>query len=354
MTPPRPDLSDLPSQVIAYIEALESQISLQDERADVGERSIAEPSEPPTTIQIISVSGSGMGKRTPRHLYPRQRRGGMGIFDLETAAGDAPSFLIAADESAYLLLITDHGRAFRLAVRDIGETAVRARGLQITERLPMRTGERISLLCDDLAGAYLCLVSERGQMRRIAANYLGKNLNSGSVLQDPREGGRPAAACWSQGNDELLIATRQGKAIRFSERLVPVRGCLGIRVDADDAVRAIAAAPVDGKYFLLSAEGKGAIREVETFAANKAPGSGGKALMKTDDLIAAIGLADSHDLFVISALGKMIRFPASDVPAKEGAVQGVNCMTLRADVCVAGAASLVALPAATPDDDATQ
>jgi DNA gyrase subunit A len=354
MTPPRPNLSDLPSDVIAYIEALESQIAFPDERADAGERSTAELSEPPTTIQIISVSGSGMGKRTPRHLYPRQRRGGMGIFDLETSPDDPPSFLIAADESAHLLLITDHGRAFRLAVRDIAETAVRARGQQIAERLPLRTGERISLLCNDQAGAFLCLVSERGQMRRIAANYLGKNLNSGSVLQDPREGGRPATACWSQGSDELLIATRQGKAIRFSERLVPVRGCLGIRVEADDAVRAIAAAPSGGRFFLLSSEGKGAIREVETFAANKAPGSGGKALMKTDELIAAMGVTDTHDLFVISALGKMIRFPASDVPAKEGAVQGVNCMTLRADACVAGTASFVDGAAAIPDGDTPQ
>jgi DNA gyrase/topoisomerase IV subunit A len=67
------------------------------------------------------------------------------------------------------------------------------------------------------------------------------------------------------------------------------------------------------------------------FAANKAPGSGGKIALKTDHLIGAVTVANSDDIFIISGLGKIIRFQAGEVPAKEGVVQGVNCMALRAD-----------------------
>ena len=71
------------------------------------------------------------------------------------------------------------------------------------------------------------------------------------------------------------------------------------------------------------------------FSANKAPGGGGKIAMKTDVLVGAVTVEENDDLFVISRLSKIIRFRVDEVPAKEDAVQGVNCMTLRADEAVA-------------------
>jgi DNA gyrase subunit A len=216
--------------------------------------------------------------------------------------------------------------------------------------LPLRPGENLAVIIPDQQGDFLCIVSQRGQVRRIAAHYLGRNLNAGAVIHDPKEGGGPVAACWSSGRDELIIATNQGRAIRFPERLVPVRGCLGLRVEPNDRVAAVAAAPADGNIFMLADDGKGALRAVESFAANKSPGSGGKTLMKTDALVAMMNVTPAHDLFLLSRLGKLIRFPADDVPPKEGPVQGVNCMALRADVCVAGTAARI-LTVVEPDAD---
>ena len=71
------------------------------------------------------------------------------------------------------------------------------------------------------------------------------------------------------------------------------------------------------------------------FGANKSPGAGGKTVMKSEALVGAMIVSPNHDLFAISRLGKIIRFQAAEVPAKEGLVQGVNCMALRADECVA-------------------
>src|SRR5512134_1830272 len=134
----RPDLGQIDPQVRAYIEALEAKLERLQEEETTSERAAAplEPSEPPTTLNLITVSAEGLAKRTPRHLYWRQRRGGMGIFDLETPESDPPAFLTIADESQSLLLITNHARAFRVPVNDLPESPVRSRGQLLTERLP--------------------------------------------------------------------------------------------------------------------------------------------------------------------------------------------------------------------------
>jgi DNA gyrase subunit A len=341
----RPDLSAVSPEVLAYIESLEQALRQAESAGDLDSdrEPVFEPAEPPTTINVITVSRSGLAKRTPRHFYGRQRRGGMGVFGLETREEDPPAFLLLVDESAGLTLVTDQARAFRLPVSDLIETPVHGRGKSLVERFPLRPDEQLALIfADPLAGgrgAYLALVSKRGQVRRIGNQYLGKNLQPGTVLYNIAEGGSPAAACWTAGNDDLFIVTRTGSAIRFGERLVPVRGCLGMRVDPNDEVIGIAATDAEGGVFMLNDEGKGTIRLFSGFGANKAPGASGKTAMKAEKVVGVVAVGPESDLFAISRLGKVIRFRANEVPAKEGVVQGVNCMSLRADECVAVAAS---------------
>lgn len=340
----RPDLSGVSPEIQAYITALETELAILSEQRGEGGRNEAplEPSEPPTTINVITITVGGLAKRTPRHFYTRQRRGGMGVFDLDAPESDPSAFLVMADISASLILLTNQGRVFRLAVADVVEREVRGRGEPLLGRFPMRADERLAIATPDhtASGAFLVLVTERGQVRRIARQYLGASLQPGAVLLDPREGGAPAAACWSSGVDELFIVTHNGQAIRFAERLVPVRGCLGMRVEPGDRVVGVVATPAEGKVFLLGRDGKGTIRLMSGFTANKSPGAGGKVAMKTDALLGAVAADEQSDLFAISRLGKIIRFQASEVPPKEGVVQGVNCMSLRADECVAVATTL--------------
>ena len=342
----RPDLEHVPPEVVAYIEAIEAALEAALEQSGTAdERELPlEPSEPPTTIQVITISDNGLAKRTARHFYTRQRRGGMGVFGMDVVDGDAPKFLVLADMDAGLTVITDQGRAFRIPVAEFTETPVAGRGRSILERFPLRPNEQIALVVGDplpgTPGAYLVLVTVRGQVRRIGSQYVGKHLQPGTEVYNVAEGGAPAAAAWSTGNDDLMIATRAGLAIRFSERQVPVRGCLGLRVDPSDVVVGVAAADAaQGGAFMVSNEGKGTIRLYSGFSANKAPGSGGKTLMKTEQLIGLHAAREQDDVFVVSRLGKIIRFAAGEIPAKEGVVQGVNCMALRADECVAQAVS---------------
>jgi len=334
MRPKRPDLSQSNPELRTYIEALEAEI----ERLQQGKRQTPakeapppEPGEAPTPFNLVTISAAGMIKRTPRHLYTRQRRGGMGIFDLKTPEDDPPVILSIADESQYLFLLTDRARTFRLRLNRLAESPIRSRGRALSELLPLHADERPVLVLPEQTEGYVIIITQKGYARRIRHHYFGENLRSGLVLFDVKTLGEPAAGCWSAGESDLFIATRQGRAIRFAEKQIPVRGCLGIRLAQGDAPAAVAPISADGGVFLLSADGKGSIRQMSGFSANKAPGSGGKTALKTNNLVGAVAVSNSDDLFIASRLGKLIRFQAAEIPPKTGAVQGVNCMTLRSD-----------------------
>ena len=342
MIPSRPDLKNIAPEVRAYLEALEAELARyrrparpQTRDDDAPPPPITEPIEPVTTLNVITATAGGLIKRTPRHLFTRQARGGMGVFDLDTTENDPPMFLTIADLDQGLILVTSQGRAFPLAVRQLTEAPVRAKGQPLSQWIPLQPGERLALVVPDQSSGYLTMATVRGQVRRLRYHYFGQALKSGTILYDIKEGGAPAAACWTPGDGELFIATRKGNAIRFSETQIPVRGCPGIRIAPDDTVIGIAAVREDSNVFLLADDGKGTIREMAGFSANKEPGSGGKAAMKADLLVGAAAVAPGDDIFIISRLAKIIRFPADEVPAKEGVVQGVNCMAFRGDAAAA-------------------
>jgi len=336
MTPNRPDLNTLPADVRAYIEFLEDSLAEAENAAGRGRGSSAstEPSEAPTTAQVITISRSGLVKRTPRHLYSRQRRGGMGVFDLDSGEDDPPAFLLVADVSERLLIWTDRNRYFSLAVADLPEGEVRDKGESISRWVTLQPDEQLAVVIADGGGAHLQVLSDRGWVRKFSRTQL-PHLKAGSLVE-VRTGHKPVAACWSSGGDELFIVSRTGQAIRFSERQVPISGgCLGIRLGPQDECLAIAAVQEESGVFLAGDDGKATVRLMAGFRTNKSPGAGGKVAMKAERLLCAETVAPGQDALIISALGKIIRFSADDIPAKEGVVQGVNCMSLRADSAVA-------------------
>ena len=331
----RPDLTNVSPDVAAYIEYLEIQLMQKPAKGEPV-AAASEPSEPPTSIQIITISQSGVGKRTPRHFYSRQHRAGMGVFDLDTPEEDPPAFLVAADITDRLLLFTNFGRAFPMSVSSVKETEVRGKGESLLVGMRLMNNERLVAVLPGSGGEEMLLASQRGWVRSIRKSFLGSQLLPGMTFHEMQHGGELRAACWSNGSGDVLIATRQGKGVRFNQRQIPGRnGCLGARVDQGDEVVAVAAVMDESGVFLLGNDGKGTIRQMSGLLANKAPGAGAKVLIKVDELVGAAAVNPNQDIFIISKLGKLIRFPAEEIPAKEGVVQGVNCMALRADVAAA-------------------
>jgi DNA gyrase/topoisomerase IV subunit A len=107
-----------------------------------------------------------------------------------------------------------------------------------------------------------------------------------------------------------------------------------MRVDVTDRVVGVASVTEASGVLLISDDGKGTIRLMSGFGANKAPGAGGKVAIKSDRLVGGAAVTALDDIFLISRQGKLIRFLADDIPPKEGVVQGVNCMNLRHDEVV--------------------
>ncbi|MGB1250857.1 MAG: DNA gyrase C-terminal beta-propeller domain-containing protein [Candidatus Promineifilaceae bacterium] len=328
----RPDLSHVNEEVAAYIKYLEKQL-LNKAGTSAASRVSAElePSEPPTTINIITVTEAGLAKRTARHLYSRQRRAGMGVFDIESTENEPPYLVCEADAADDLIAVSNQGRIFRFAVSAIVATSVRGEGEPINHLLKMQPSEYIAALLRADQGLYINLLSERGWVRHVRKTYLGGGMIQGIRYHKTSQGGEIVSACWSNGEDDIFVATESGLGIRFSERQVPTSGCLGMRIDVDDKALAITATRADGSVVAIGHDGKGTVRVMSGFRKNKAPGAGGKVLLKTTKLAGVQAVVPGKDLFIISKLSKMIRFSADEIPPKTGVVQGVNCMTLRSD-----------------------
>ncbi len=331
----RPDISSASPEILAYILYLEEQLERPKPSSFTEpDRLPADdlvPDEPPTTVGLICATQNGVAKRSLRHLYSRQRRSGMGIFDLETPESEPPVILCMADQDQSLLLISNHGRAFRLPANAIPESPLRSRGKSILGKIILAEGEHPALLLPVQAQGYLAVLSKTGMLRTLRHHIFGEYMKPGTALYDYKSFGEVASACWTPGESDLFIASRSGKAIRFAEKLVPPQGCLGLRLSDGDQAVAVTYVYADSKVLLVGVDGKGTMRSMDTFSANKAPGSGGKIAFSTDNLLSAMNADEVEDIFIISRLSKIIRFQADEIPVKDGVVQGVICMSFRAD-----------------------
>jgi len=358
MTHHRPDLSLVAPEVRSYVESLEAEIArlraIQAAQASIAARKARsakshteketvqlplKPEEPPTTIQVISISERGIAKRTARHLYQRQHRGGMGIFDLDVAEEDPVRILLTAEPEQHILLFTNLARAFRISTRQISEGEVHSKGTSIIGKWSLEPDEHFTTAIIDEAKGAVALVSQTGFVRYLRHHVFGEYMKPGTVMFDTRRNGELSAVCRTSGDADLLIISQNGKAIRFSEKLVPPQGGSGMRLDADSpAVAIVSITDADG-VFLIDKNGRGTIRLMGSFTPNKSAGGGGKIIMNSNDLVGAFAVTDENDIFVISKLCKIVRFMAAEVPAKEGNVQGVNCMSLRGDEVVTATAT---------------
>ncbi len=337
----RPDLSNIRTDVLAYIEALEARIAaLEGKRSRVTvtaleepeiHRETALPEEAPTTESMISLSANGRIKRTLRHLYSRQHRGGMGVFDLDVESSDYPAALLASPESASLLLFTNLARVFRLPVGKIETAEVRDKGEDLFSRFPLEEGEKFVAVLPDRASGYVALASQRGRIRILRHHLFGEHMRPGTAMFKAEEFGQLASVCWTPGNVDLLLVSRHGMGIRFAEKLVNPAGEMGIRLAEGDSLVSVLSVEDDSAVFMVGADGRGTIRKMNSFAANKSTGGSGKIAMRSDRIAGALVVQPEEDIFLASRLSKVIRFPVNEVPETDGVVQGVVCMQLRAD-----------------------
>lgn len=357
---PLPDLAALAPEMRAYIEMLQAEnrsLRLELEQARPGRRAAPMPAprisaprpaapepEPlnlpaiqyPADTMLVSVSEQGMVKRTPLNAYGKQRRGGMGVYDIKLREDDAPAFLLVGRESGTLLLITSRCRTYRVPVSGLRLGEVRDRGDSLAERLRLTEGEKISAVlamhdANENDRPWVLLGTATGVVRRMRRSAIGPSLADGTILYDPKDGGPPTVMCLSRGDGDLFLASNTGLGIRFEEKLVSHRGARGLRLTPQERLVGMAPVSADGSVLLVSADGQGVLRPMESFAASKSAGGQGKIAIKTDSLVAALPVGAADEVLCISAFAKLIRFDAAEAPPRSGVAQGVSVMELRGD-----------------------
>lgn len=339
----RPDLSKIDPEVLAYIEFLEKKASLRTVKSTMGETrqddadlaperaSQALPAEQETAVNMIIATREGLAKRTNRHLFTRQHRGGMGVFAIDIDASDFPAVLVDATENQSLLVFTSRARVFRLPVNAITSTAVFAKGSLVTERFGLEPDESLVAVLPEQAKGYVALASAGGRVRCLRHHLFGEHMKPGTEVYKYGEFGTLASACWTPGDAELFLLTQKGMGIRFNEKALSPQGDQGIRLAADDRVVSVTSVYPESAVFMLGVDGRGTIRLMSGFAANKSVGGSGKIAFRSSKAVGAVTTEVNDDIFIISKLGKIIRFPADEVSSTDGVVQGVNCISLRGD-----------------------
>ncbi len=332
----RPDLSTVEPLIRQYIEYLENQLGARrsnklETEADIEKLSEALPAEPETTFGLLTISNRGIVKRTLRHFYHRQHRGGMGVYDVDIAAPDFPYLLGMSNENRSLLLFTNRARAYRFNFQNLEASPIRSKGIAAFDRLPLEENESIVAILPEQARGYIAFLSQSGKVRCLRHHLFGEHMRPGTPVYNFGEFGPLASACWTSGDSDLFIISRAGMGIRFSEKAIAPQGELGLRLSTEDNAVGITSVDQESEVVILAADGKGTIRQMTGFAPNKSPGGSGKIAMKSNAIIGAAAIRPEDDLFIISRQSKIIRFKADEIPSTDGVVQGVNCMALRQD-----------------------
>jgi len=332
----RPDLSNIDPTLVKYIEFLEKKLGLSQEKPladEISPERASEilPAEPQTTLGVLTISSQGFVKRTYRHLYSRQHRGGMGVFDIDISSTDEPVSLGLFDQGQTVILLTSKARAFRYSPHHLEPSPVRSKGLPALERLGLEQDERITAVLPEQARGYIALLGESGRVRCLRHHLFGEHMRPGTILFNLADFGPLSSACWTPGDAELLIVSRQGMGIRFPEKAISPQGDLGIRLSNDDKAVGITSVNPDSLVFMLGTDGRGTVRQMSGFAPNKSPGGAGKIAMKTSHLVGVATVQPDDDIFIVTRTGKIIRFQADEIPPTEGTVQGVNCISMRMD-----------------------
>ena len=288
---------------------------------------------------VITVSHSGYIKRIEPQVYRAQRRGGRGIAGMGTKEEDWVEHLFLASTHDYLLIFTTAGRMYWLKVYQIPLARRTARGKPIVNLLSMAKGEKIASIVrarEFSADRFLIFATRRGLVKKtsLAAyrNVRAPGLLAINILEDDRL----IDVKLSDGSNDVLLATRRGMAIRFSERDARevgrgAQGVRGILLSDDDTVEGLVVARRGGSLLTATKLGMGKRSEVDDYRIQKRGGKGLINLKPTEksDLVAAVReVTDDDELMFVTRNGVINRQPAEGIRVIGRNTKGVRLVSL--------------------------
>ncbi len=311
----------------------------------------------PDSKVVITVTHQGYIKRTEISEYHTQHRGGKGARGSRTKDNDFIEHIFTASNHNYLLLFTQKGKCFWLKVYEIPEAAKNAMGRNIRNLIAIDNDDNIRayIIVRDLNDEtfvnshYIFFATRRGVVKKTLLKAFSNPRATGITALHIDEGDRLIEAVLTDGQQHILIATDEGKAVRFHEDDVRpmgrnARGVRGITIDNHDhhAVGMIAIHPESGKTILvLSEKGLGKRSRLDDYRLTRRGSKGVitmKITAKTGKLVAIKAVQEDDDLMVSTKKGLVIRTKIRDIRIMGRASQGVKIITLKPDDAIADVA----------------
>ncbi|MHB1465111.1 MAG: DNA gyrase subunit A [Thermoleophilia bacterium] len=312
---------------------------------------------------VISITRAGYIKRLPLNTYRKQRRGGVGIMGMDVKEEDFLEHLFITTTHHFLLFFTSVGKVYRLKVHEIPLGSRASKGRAVVNLLPLRSDERIRAVIatrDYTNAKYLVMATRDGMVKKTEFQEYNTVLKSDGIIAiNVRDDDKLIAVRLSNGEDDILLVSERGQAIRFNESQArpmgrATSGVKGIKLRKGDRVLSMIVAQDDADLFVVTDGGYGKRTHISEYPRHNRGGVGVKTIKAVEakgTLIAARAVRDNHELVLISSFGTVIRIPAKDVSVMGRSTQGVRVMNLREGDRVSAVARAVASQSGGPGEE---
>jgi len=298
---------------------------------------------------VITVSHLGFIKRTPVAEYRSQKRGGKGVIGTDTYEEDFVEHLFTASTHDYILFLTSIGQCHAKKVYDVPEGTRTAKGKSVASFLRLAEGEKIAaMLCmkDFAENCYLVMATKRGIIKKSAlSDYANCTREGGLIGINLAPGDSVIGSVLTTGENELILVSHQGLAVRFRERDPEsgddlfratgraTAGVTGMRFKLEsDYLEVIEVVDHEAKFLVASEAGLGVRTRFEDYRLINRGGSGVWAINLPDDnsinLAGALSVRDTDEVMLLTAKGQSIRCPVKDIRETNRGAKGVKLLTL--------------------------
>ena len=288
---------------------------------------------------VFTLTHAGYIKRTAKATYQVQRRGGRGITGLSHKEEDFVEELFIGSTHDFVLLVTNYGRIFRLKGYQIAEGSRTSKGMNIVNLLPLQQGEKVTNMLrqvaqDASADGFVTMVTKKGLIKRTPLAQYANIRKSGLNAIALNEGDSLAWTRLTTGDDMLIVATRNGQAIRFHESDARAMGRMGhgvraIKLADGDEVVGVSICREGGTILTVTEGGKGRRTNIEDYRITARGGKGVRNYDVNRDTVAGVKIVDDNDdVILISQEGIIIRVHVPDITVQSRYGGGVRVMRL--------------------------
>jgi DNA gyrase subunit A len=289
---------------------------------------------------VLTITHSGYIKRTAVNTYRTQRRGGRGVQGAGSREEDFVQHLFIANTHNYMLFFTDRGKCYWLKVYDIPQGGRAAKGRAVVNLIGCEPGEKVEAFVsvkefDD--EHFIIMATKNGIIKKTTLSAYGNPRKGGIYAIEIRENDRLIEARITDGENDILIGTREGKSIRFSEGNVrasgrKTMGVKGIRLSSkSDYVVGMLVVKREGTILVATEKGYGKRTDVIQYRTQKRGGKGVMTMRTTDKtgkMVSIMEVVDSDDLIVITDKGVLMRQPIASIRTIGRVTQGVRLVKL--------------------------